>query len=115
MRLKYLQILSERGWSAWSKCSSTCGKGMKIRARKCDPKIDMCQGIVRDTKPCIIQFCPSKLNFQSNYLHKFVQQDMNEANPDRGTSVFLSFANLSDVLYALSILNFKNSTCNLQL
>ena len=47
-----------QGWSEWSKCSSSCGKGLKIRARACNGSQRSCQGESAETKECFVTVCP---------------------------------------------------------
>ena len=45
-------------WGGWSECSSSCGRGLKIRARACNGSQRSCQGESAETKECLISVCP---------------------------------------------------------
>ena len=47
-----------QGWSEWSKCSSSCGKGLKIRARACSKGDGSCSGEPTETTDCLVDACP---------------------------------------------------------
>ena len=47
-----------QGWSEWSQCSSSCGKGLKIRARACDKGDGSCSGEPTETTDCLVDACP---------------------------------------------------------
>ena len=44
-------------WGAWSVCSTTCGKGAKIRARACSGRFGSCPGKATVTKVCLQPEC----------------------------------------------------------
>ena len=44
-------------WSEWSHCSTTCGKGSKIRARACSGSEGSCSGKWTETKDCLLDKC----------------------------------------------------------
>ena len=45
-------------WGGWSECSSSCGRGLKIRARACNGSQRSCQGESAETKECFVTVCP---------------------------------------------------------
>ena len=47
-----------QGWSEWSQCSSSCGKGLKIRARACSKGDGSCSGEPTETTDCLVDACP---------------------------------------------------------
>ena len=59
-----------QGWGEWAQCSTSCGKGTKIRARACSKSDGSCQGEPTDTKYCLVVDCPGcafcKIPFLSN-------------------------------------------------
>ena len=48
-------------WGEWSICSTSCGKGSKIRARTCSGDIGTCLGEHTETKDCQEAKCPGCL------------------------------------------------------
>merc|ERR1712147_281223 len=50
--LKSSQLPIWKGWSEWSVCSTSCGKGSKIRARACTGPFGSCHGKATDRKDC---------------------------------------------------------------
>lgn len=55
-------------WGEWSSCSVTCGNGTQQRWRVCnDPAPDNggleCPDNSTDSRPCIQDSCPGKVNF----------------------------------------------------
>ena len=47
-----------QGWGEWAQCSTSCGKGTKIRARACSKSDGSCPGEPTDTKYCLVVDCP---------------------------------------------------------
>ena len=45
-------------WGEWAQCSTSCGKGTKIRARACNKSDGSCPGEPTDTKYCLVVDCP---------------------------------------------------------
>ncbi|VDO47180.1 unnamed protein product [Onchocerca flexuosa] len=45
------------GWSDWSACSVTCGRGFKRRIRTC--QYEVCNGSFIDSSSCMIKHCKS--------------------------------------------------------
>ena len=52
-------------WDEWSVCSTSCGKGSKIRARTCNGDIGTCLGERTETKDCQVAECPGCQPLQS--------------------------------------------------
>ena len=50
--LKSSQLPIWKGWSEWSVCSTSCGKGSKIRARACTGPFGSCHGKATERKYC---------------------------------------------------------------
>ena len=50
--LKSSQLPIWKGWSEWSVCSTSCGKGSKIRARACTGPFGSCHGKATERKDC---------------------------------------------------------------
>ena len=48
-------------WGEWSVCSTSCGRGSKIRARTCSGDIGTCLGERTETKDCQEAKCPGCL------------------------------------------------------
>ena len=44
-------------WSAWSRCSLTCGGGYRQQTRRCQPDGKGCTGNPTKTGPCNTQEC----------------------------------------------------------
>ena len=47
-----------QGWGEWAQCSTSCGKGTRIRARACNKSDGSCPGEPTDTKYCLVVDCP---------------------------------------------------------
>ena len=47
-----------QGWGEWAQCSTSCGKGTKIRARACSKSDGSCPGEPTETKGCLVAECP---------------------------------------------------------
>ena len=50
-------------WDSYSKCSNTCGNGVRTRSRKCDKPIPQnggsyCSGLSYESETCKIKECP---------------------------------------------------------
>ena len=52
-------------WGAFSKCSVTCGEGVRKRSRKCTVQECTAPGIETQVVPCIASTCPGMLVFLS--------------------------------------------------
>ena len=50
-------------WGPWSHCSTTCGKGHRVRARACSGSHGSCPGEPTETKDCLLTDCPGFLQF----------------------------------------------------
>ncbi|XP_077969042.1 A disintegrin and metalloproteinase with thrombospondin motifs gon-1-like isoform X2 [Styela clava] len=46
-------------WSAWSKCSKTCGKGLEVRSRICMERQIQCNKETSQTRQCTRRICPT--------------------------------------------------------
>jgi hypothetical protein len=54
---------SYTAWSPWTKCSVSCGQGLRQRYRWCNPKsvpLPPCNGEVRQIQFCNVYVCPSQ-------------------------------------------------------
>lgn len=66
VRLIYIFFLVNGGWSRWhtqSKCSVSCGGGVKVQVRYCDnppPRSggQQCSGVSTQSVPCNTRLCP---------------------------------------------------------
>ena len=51
-------------WEAWSRCSVTCGDGLKFRTRRCN-KYSLsdkdCYGVMTEDAPCSMNVCTGKV------------------------------------------------------
>ena len=61
-----------QAWGPWTRCSTSCGTGSKIRARACSKNDGSCPGESTEAKDCRVQNqdrCPS-----SHFLHFYRTQ-----------------------------------------
>ena len=51
-----------QAWGGWSQCTSSCGEGLRMRARGCSGSLggseDSCPGDSTETEECISAGCP---------------------------------------------------------
>ena len=68
-------------WGSWSQCTSSCGEGVRIRARACSGSDQQCLGDSTEAKACNIAECPG-----NNWLNPFIRVAIIVGLPWRLTS-----------------------------
>lgn len=68
-------------WSSWSKCSSTCGPGIKARSRDCNGSASFCFGDVHESVLCVAENCEDPVS-------AFLVNGVAQMGPANGTIVF---------------------------
>ena len=67
--MSFSLIATWTSWSAWSRCSLTCGGGYRQQTRQCEPDGGGCGGSPTKTGTCNSQKCCKSRYF--NILSKF--------------------------------------------
>ena len=67
-------------WGGWSQCTSSCGEGVRIRARACSGSDQKCIGDSTEAQVCKIEECPG-INWL--YFFSLIPQFTNHNNCSR--------------------------------